>query len=677
MKFSYTLLKKLVPAVKSKAQAIEVLSLYAFEAEDGGGNTIEISVPPNRFSDAASHWGVARELAAILGGKLQIPKRRTQIPSAGVSRKTVPVQLREPRLCPRASAQYFEVGVGPSPLWITKILGDCGIRSINNVVDVTNYVMLEVGQPLHAFDYDRMDGGELVIRRAKPKEQLTILDGKRLILDPDVLVLADRKEALDIAGVKGGKKAEIFLKTKRILLTACNFNAIGIYKTARKLNLFTEASGRFSHGLSPLLVEGGMARAGELFLAIAKARAGGIVDINHTKSQPRLIPFHPEKLDALIGAPIPQAEIQKIFKSIGFAVGAPPSSKGKFTATPLGHALSARRAVFVTPPPLRDDVGTAEDVAEEIGRLFGYGNITPRPPRVHLLPSGFEDQITLKDKIRRILAGLGLIEVYRHSFISKDEAQRFGLDQESAEIQNPLSEEFSYLRPSLVPGLVGAALGNLRFTDSSRLFEIGKVFDKDKNGLRERLTLGIVFAAKAGAPLIDLKGLVKQLVMRAGLVDFAIVPTGEKDGPPRLTKNSIAPGTLLKIKSGDLAFGYGGQLSYRTKGHIALAEVDLEVLGRLVLEEHEYRPLPKYPSVMRDISLAVPASARVGDMMQAVQEADASIIEDVDIIDEYNGNITFRVVFQAEDRTLTDTEVNALMKKIEAILRKKFKVAIR
>ncbi len=668
MKFSATLLKKLAPELKNKTQIMESLNLHAFEAEDGGGETVDISIPPNRFSDAASHWGIARELKA-LSGKLFAQPLPVKI---AVFAKSVPVRLKEPALCPRASAQYFEVTVGPSPTWLKKILAECGLRSINNVVDITNYVMLEVGQPLHAFDYDRMEGGELIIRRARPREELVILDGKKFVLDRDVLVLADSKQALDVAGIKGGKKAEISSGTKRILLTACSFDAKSIYKTSRKLNLFTDASGRFSHGLSPLLVEQGMMRAAELLSELARAKAGMLVDVNTTKTSKILIPFEFEKLDALLGVWIPQEEAERYLRNLGFEITVVPSKKGKLSATPLTRAMTERHSIFITPPALRTDIESFEDIAEEVARLHGYQDIGSRPPRVHLLPSGFEDQVTLKDKIRRLLTLAGLTEIYGYSFISKTDADRFDFNGEFVELQNPISEEFLYMRPSLVPGLLAAVHKNSRFSPEIRLFEIGKIFYADK-GVQELLDLGIAVASKKD-PFRELKGLVEGFFKKIGLVEYFIAETSPKDWPARFTRRFIPSQALLKIESGKDIVGYMGQI----KGDsVAVCELNVDILLRLISEEQEYRPLSRYPSVMRDISISLASGIRVGDLVEAMQAVDPSLIRDVDIMDEYKDSITLRVVFQADDRTLRDQEVNQRMEKIEALLRKQFQAGIR
>ncbi|MDP3014857.1 MAG: phenylalanine--tRNA ligase subunit beta [bacterium] len=681
MKFSYALIKKLVPGVKSKKELIEKLNLHSFEVEDAEGDVFDVSVPPNRFSDAGSHMGIARELSAIYRKFFKEPKI-TLLKS--YIKKRVPVVLKTP-LCFRMSACYFgELHIGPSPKWMQKILIDCGLRSINNLVDITNYVTIETGQPLHAFDFDKMEGGQLIIRNAKDGEKVELLDGVEVFLKSDIAVLADLKGALDIAGIKGGKKAEISKKTKNILLTSGNFDGVSIYKASRKTKISTDASLRFSHDISPELASIGINRAGELIKKLCGGKPGILVDIYPEKQRKKIIKFDLEKFNKFIGLDLDSQTIKNYLNLLGFQF-------------PRQSASSSRSSAFlVEVPPLRQDIETFEDLAEEIARLYGYDKIKSTPALIRLIPSGFEDQIILKDKIRKILSGMGLSEVYNYSFISQTDADNMQTNVDSprwsalsprksalVELENPISAQFKYLRPSLASHLLENIKSNSRFFDEIKIFEIGKVFDKTE----EKLILGIAMASKNNPPaggdemFFEAKGVIERLFKKIGLVDF-------------LMKESRSGN--LEIKSGDKIIGFINHLEY--KG--ILAEIDLDSLLELVVEEREYRPLPKYPSIMRDISILVEQTARVGEIMQAIQEIDLEYIEDVDLMDEYDliadqrgkglrksalsrresavrRSLTFRIVFQAEDRTLTDDEANKEMEKISKMLKIKFKAIIR
>lgn len=665
MRFSYTLIKKSVPQVKNKKDLIDKLNLHSFEVEDARGDVFEVSVPPNRFSDAASHLGVAKEISAIYGRNFQFPISPST-PSSGprgnsqfskkIAKPIFKVEIKDKNLCSRYSARYFEnIKIKPSPKWMRKILIDCGLRPINNVVDIMNYAMLETGQPLHAFDFDKIGSVEVkskklkvksvVIRRAKKGEKITTLDNQILELNENILVIADgspRESAiLAIAGIKGGKKAEVDKNTKRIVVEAANFFSVNIYKSSKALKLSTDASSRFSHNLSPELTLLGLNRAGELLEEIIGAKVGQAIDINFTKPVKKIIKFDLEKFNKFIGLDLDIKTCQKYFERLGFKISCPSS---------IVHGSSS---FLVEVPPLRQDIEIFEDLTEEAARLYGYNRIKSTPALVHLIPSGFEDQIILKDKIRKILSGMGLSEVYNYSFIDK-------AGENAVELENPISAQSKYLRSSLVHHLLENIKSNSRFFDEIKIFEIGKVFNKTE----EKLMLGIALASKnkEGEIFFELKGVIEQLFKKIGLVDFSM--------------KELRSGNL-EIESGDKIIGSVNHSNH--KG--ALTEINLDSLLELIVEECEYRPLPKYPSIMRDISILVEPMARVGEIMQAIQEIDLKYIEDVDLMDEYEINgkrsLTFRIVFQAEDRTLTDDEINKEMEKISKILKIKFGAIIR
>ncbi len=687
MKFSFAFIKKLVPAVKNKQELIEKLNLHAFEVADARGDVFDVSIAPNRFSDAASHWGIAREISAILGLKykeVQPPKINRQ------SREVEPlkIEIRDKKLCLRYAAQYFEnVRVSSSPKWMQKILTDCGLRPINNIVDIMNYAMLETGQPLHAFDYDKLATSDkrqatIIVRRAQKGEKITTLDDKAYNLSENILVIADQKRALAIAGIKGGKYAEVGKNTKRIIVEAANFEGVSIYKSSKFLKLGTDASLRFSHNITPNLVPLGLNRAAELLKKVVNAKAGRTYDVNSVKPIRKIIRFDSERFHRFIGVKIELPKIRSYLERLGFKLSRINTDNKRINADNISINQRVnnqhKSAFLVEVPPLRQDIETFEDLAEEVARLYGYNNVKSAPPHIHIIPSGFEDQIVLKDKIRRILLKMGLDEIYNYSFISEQEGQKFVFNGELTELENSISKEFYYLRPSLVAGLLKNIESNFRFFNSVRIFEIGKIFFKDRRKTNEKLTLGIAISSEDKESFFELKGLIKEFLKKIGLVDFLMAEPENVDWVKSFTKDYLEKGIVLKLESGSEVFGYLGQLEKSFgKRKINVCEIDLDILLKLVSEEHEYRPLPKYPSIMRDISIAVPGEARVGNIMQAIQEFDLKYIDDVDLIDEYEDGLTFRIVFQAEDRTLTNAEVNKKMEKIEKLLQSKFKAKIR
>lgn len=703
MRFSYSLIKKL-SSVKSKKDLIAKLNLYSCEAEDLREDTVDISVPPNRYSDLASHFGIAREISVIYGKNNKIPKTKFQKNSKTQNFK---VEVEDKKLCPRYMGQYFDgIKVKSSPKWMQSVLKSCGLKPINNVVDVMNYVMFETGQPLHVFDFDKIEDMKIlnlkseilnkskiqsqksktiIIRRAKKNEQITTLDNETFELNTNVLVIADSKKPLAIAGIKGGKKAEVNSKTKRIIVEAANFDAVNIYKSSKALGLTTDASARFSRNLSPELAAMGINRAAELLKETIGAKAGGVIDI-YPKKQPRkIIKFDIERFNKFIGIGLDIKTASDYLKRLEF----------KITKS---QKLKTKNSFFVEVPKTRLDIETFEDLAEEVIRLYGYNKLKPKPPHIHLIPSGFEDEIVLKNKVRKVLVGFGLDEVYNYSFISQTNVDSTQTNADSPrgsassprksaliELENPISREFKYLRPSLVANLLKNISANFRFFDDIKIFEIGKVFQSqevrplkiERNvrrsnlpNINEKLNLGIAIAQKNKETFFKLKGVIEELFKRIRLVDYYIT---ERDG------------FGLEIKSDSKVIGYLRKAEFSKPGFfVSAAEIDLEKLLQLIKAEHEYRPLSKYPSIMRDISLVVGFERRIGEIMNEIQKASPKLIEDVDLIDEYiskkfknKQSLAFRVVFQAKNRTLTDAEVDKEMKKITVVLQRKFNAEIR
>lgn len=677
MKFSFTLLKKLVPAIKNKKDLINKLNLHFFEAEDAAGDVLDISIPQNRFSDAASHFGIGREIAAILGVKYKEVGLPTCPPKLQ-RRREIKVVVEDKKLCPRYTAQYFEnIKIGPSPKWMQKILIDCGLRPINNVVDIMNYAMLETGQPLHAFDFDKITN--IAVRRAKKGEKITTLEDKTYELNEDILVIADSKEPIAIAGIKGGKKAEVDKNTKRIIVESANFNGVNIYKSSKLLKFPTDASLRFSHNISPELTIFGINRVSQLLQEVIGVKAGPVIDVNFTKPRKRIIKFDLEKFNKFIGTDLDIKTCQKYLNRLGFKI--------------------IHNSLLVEVPPLRQDIEIFEDLAEEVIRLYGYNRLKSIPPHIHLRLSGFEDQIVLKDKIKKVLVAAGLSEVYNYSFISESDLT-FGSSwkDEVIELENPISNQLKYLRPSLAPHLIKNINSNFRFFDEVRIFEIGKVFSRINADISEKLTLGIALASKKDKQVFfELKGVIEQLFKKVGLVSYLMPEPGKGDWIKVFTDNFLISGEILKIESDGETIGYLGRINKELVSNYegVLVEIDLDALLKLVEEEHEYLPLPKYPSVMRDISILVEQTIRVGEIMQVIQSIDFRYVEDIDLIDEYDyqstrlpspaaqaaggqeRSLTFRIIFHAEDRTLTDKEVNKEMEKITKMLKSKFRAIIR
>lgn len=663
MKFSFNLIKKITPGKYTKEQLVEKLNLHSFEAVDVGGDILEISVTPNRFSDASSHIGIAREAAVALGLNFKDPVDAVlKFPhkDQGVFR----ANIKNGKLCRRYVMAYADnVKVGQSPAWLKEALESCGLRSINNVVDIMNYVMLEVGQPLHAFDADKVKGG-LIVRNAGKGETIETIDNQKFNLDEEVLIIADSDKPLAIAGIKGGKSSEVSNSTKRLLLESASFESSNIYTTSRRLGLRTDASVRFSHPLSPELAARGMKRALMLLQDLVGAQIHMPADVYPKKQSKEVLPLDIKKINSLIGVEFKQSEVASLLQKLGFTV------KGKKVEVPL----------------LRNDIQNIEDLAEEIVRFNGLEHLPSKPPHIALGVATEEDIVVLKDQVRNFLASAGYSEVYNYSLVSESDCNRSpaiirSRDGKAAQLANPMSAQLAVLRDSLASGLIKNLKENRRFFDQVRIFEIGNVF-QDINGssassgqrkIEEKTVLGAALAAKDG--ILEMKGIVEMILARLGATDYSLIPIDNIDG-------YIKPVEALKIELGGVPIGYLGSLSGMPG---ALMEIDLGTLIRETSEEKEFTPLAKYPAITRDMSLLVDQSVRVGDILSVIQQVSAKLVEDVDLIDWYQDeklgdnkkSLTFRIVFRAEDRTLTDTESDLEMSIINKAVADKFDADLR
>jgi phenylalanyl-tRNA synthetase beta chain len=639
MKFSYKLIKKYLPDLKSKEDLINSLTMRAFETEDVGGDTFDVSVPSNRYSTASYHIGVAKEAAAVMNLKnIKIPEIKFKEEKG---EKEFSLEVKEEKLCPRYTAWYFEnIKIESSPKWIQEVLIDCGLRPINNVVDIMNYVMLETGQPLHAFDYDKLEGEKIVVRKAKRQEKIVSIEGIEYELDPSVLVIADEKDPLAIAGIKGGGKAEIKDDTKRIIVESANFDSISIYNTSRNINLSTDASLRFSHSLHKELALTGLQRAGELLEEIMGAKPGGKINSNLDIEPPKSIFFSFERFNSFMGADFEEREIGNALKKLGFEI-----EEGK-----------------VRVPALRDDIWTEEDLIEEAGRVMGFDEVEPRSPIINISSPETDNVFVFRNRVRDIMASLGYDEVYNYSFVG---SKTYG----EIEIENPASEDKAFLRSTVKPLILRNIQENLKYCDKVRIFEVGRVFRKEE----ECDVIGIGFGSNEKPSLnnseqetfFEVKGVVDSLLKRLGLTDFYMSEDGDSLG--------------LVIYADQTEIGR----IEKTENNATVAELKSDILMDVVEGELSFKPLPKFPAVLRDVSILVKKDEKIGNVIQEIQLADLKLIEDVDLIDEYLGaekerqSITLRIRFRAEDRTLSKEEVDSKMTKITSVLENKFGAVVR
>ena len=667
----------------------ELLTLHSFEVQKiekrGNDWVFDIDVTPNR-ADCFSHLGMAKECGAILNSKLKTQKS-TFVPSSGRGKpqlKTknldiknfITIEVKSKTDCPRYTAKVIlGVKVKPSPRWIQERLISCGLQPINNIVDATNYVMLEVGQPLHAFDLDKIKGAnskqipnpksqipnnvkKIIIRRARKGEKIKTLDDKIYILNENILVIADKESPIAIAGIKGGKKAQISEETKNILIESANFNPVLIRKGQRELKLKTDASFRFEHGLDPNMTEMALLRVTSLIQEIAGGKVlAGEVDYYPQKVKPRTVNLNIKKLQKVLGIEIPPNKVLEVLKRLGLEI-----KKRK------------KDIIVVGIPTIRKDLQIEEDLIEEVGRIYGYEHITVNPPKTLLKLPEKEDALVWASKVRRILKELGFVELYNYSFISEKDKQKLDLVK-LIELENPISDEFKYLRPSLLINLIKNIQENQKNFKQFKLFEIGKIFYQQKEKLAEkRMLSGVIFGEKDGFYLI--KGIIDSLLEQLGVSD---VFYDEYQPTPEDSLCSfwhIRKSAEIKVSNKEI--GFLGEISkkvtslYDIHSEIYAFDIDFDKLSKLASEEQEYLPISKYPAAVRDIAILTPLNTKVADVMNAIYGAGGKLLKDVDLFDIYMGeeipdgkkNLAFHLIFQSDQKTLSSEEVDKLFTKI-------------
>lgn len=667
MIFSYNWLKDYVQKLPKPQKLAELLAMHSFELEEvrrlGKNYILDIDVLSNRGHDCLCHWGMAREIAAITDKDLKSLKRKKLKKEKG---KIQPIDLRIkcPQLVPRYSAIVVEgVKVAPSPKWLKERVESVGLRSINNIVDLTNYVMLEVGQPLHAFDYDKIQGQVMILRESKKGEKLVTLDNTKHILDNGILIIENKNKLIDLVGIMGGKLSETDLKTKNIILQAGNFDRQTIYKAAKKLNHRTEASNIYSQGIDHNLTISTLERAYFLLTKLGGGKIVQIIDIYPKKVLPKRVELDLDYLKSLLGMEIPKKEILKILKSLEFKI-----------------LKDTKNKLLVEIPTFRLDISLPEDLIEEIGRIYGYQKIPAVFPVVSLIPSKKNFQIFWENIIKNILKELGLTEVYNYSFIGEKEADIFNCNKkELIELENPMSQEFKYLRPSLIPNLVKNAKNNFRYFDRIRIFELGKVFLSEN--LEKRMLSGLIADKKSsGEEFYRLKGIIDSLFNKLGISDIWYDEVGISPDSAKFLVWNLKK--CAEIKIGNDKIGFLGEVSekilekLKIKEKIFLFDIDFEKIIKLCSEEHEYQPISQHPTAVRDLAVLVPRGVKVVDVLNKINTAGGPLVRDVDLFDIYEGeelprgkkNLAFHIIYQAEDRTLKSEEIDKIQQKIIKVL---------
>lgn len=653
----------------------------------GSDVVYDLEVTPNR-PDLNSVIGIAREIAAVTGNALKVPviSDQSSVVSGEKAADLVQVRLDAPDLCPRYTARVVKgVKIGPSPDWLRSALEKVGLRSINNVVDVSNFVMLETGQPLHTFDYHLLTKGAaaqptIVVRRAAAGEKFVTLDGKEHTLSSENLLIADEQKAIALAGVMGGQNTEINPATVDVLIESAYFTPTNIRRTSKTLGLRTDASYRFERGADINACDYASRRCAQLILETAGSMlAGGVVDAFPAPAKPKEVTLRHEKTPALLGIDIPVETQVKMLASLGLSL-----------ASSSAHPATSTWAI----PSWRVDLKREADLIEEIARLHGVDKIPSTAPRGAVGSHPFDAVYDQFAEVRRILSGLGLSEAQGQTLINDSAAKAASADV--VLLANPLSSDMNALRPSLLPGLLDTLRHNLtRKNGDVQLFEIGRVFTSQNGQVKEgrRVAIALTGARNPGfwsgaerdakCDLYDLKGLVEELIESLGLRGVAYAKRAESTGL-FLESATVALG-------GKLQLGQLGQLlptlakQHDLRDAVLLAELDLDQLLARRNAAKSFKPLPQFPSSRRDVALLVPEATTHDAVLQVVRQAKPANLDAVELFDVFRGkhvpdgqkSLAYAFTYRAADRTLKDDEVNAAQSKLVEALQQQLGAVLR
>jgi phenylalanyl-tRNA synthetase beta chain len=678
MKVLLSWLREFVEIRESADEIARVMSLRGFAVEGiepigSSDSVIDFEVTGNR-PDCMSIAGMAREIATafqlpLKAGPAGPPSLESQAPAEPAPQE-IKITLENPDLCPYYAGGMVDVTVAPSPDWMQTRLKAGGVRPISNIVDVTNYVLLELGQPMHAFDAATLKKNEVRVRTARDGERLKTLDGQDRPLTGDMLVIADGVRPVGIAGVMGGADSEVTDSTRSIVLESAYFNPLSVRRTSRKLGLKTEASTRFERGTDRMLPGVALLRACALLEQIgagtprANVVAGGLADV-----PARVITLRRQRVTALLGITVADADISRILVSLGFELA------------PLPDGWS------VTVPPRRVDVAREVDLIEEIARHNGFDRIPPRFPALLQPPAAVDPRITRARQLRAVMTGAGFSEANTFGFIARSAAAPFADEGALVAIANPLSENFGVLRPSVLPGLVGAVAYNRhREQRDIRLFEIGARFTRPRGETR---TIAAVWAGATGGDhwgggtrpvdFFDISGVAERIVRAMGFPSHRI----ESGGPAWFVPGRAATLMIKGMPFGSLGLlspAIGEQHGLSDADAVYALELDFDRLEDFASQLHTVvHALPRFPSVARDISILVDEALPAAEVRQTISDVAPALLARVREFDRYQGkgvpegkvSLSLRLTFRSPDRTLTDAEVQQAMDDVLSAVREK------
>ena len=633
---------------------------------------LDIAVTPNR-PDCLSHIGIAREVSVITDGSLRVPDDSVQESDTKKADSLIEIKIEDAKACPRYSARLVEaVEIKESPDWIKQRLESLGMRPINNAVDVTNLVLLETGQPLHAFDYDLIAGQKIIVRLADQNEKFTTLDDQSHTLTKEDLLICDGEKGVALAGVMGGQNSEVSADTRNVLLESAYFDPQSIRKTAKRVGLSTEASQRFERGCDPNNTIFAVNRAAKLLAELSGGRvAGGVVDENPGNIQPWIVSLRPERIDHVLGVHVPVEQVLIILNGLGLET----NSTTKFS-------------IQVTVPTFRPDLKKEIDLIEEVVRHYGYDKIEPRMINKMPLLHEVDPYYQFVESLRDFFAGRGFQEIISRSMVPEQFSALNWQKRDSVAVQNPLSPDTAFLRTSLIPGFLESIVYNRnRSQNNLRFFEIGRIFfkqDSPQPGEIEMLS-GVMtggdrqnsFWGEEAQPshFFHLKGALEALFDRFSISDIDFFDEGGSIG---INAGKIRIGFLKEIETDFLE-------KWDIPDTVIVFEIELEKLAELRSVQKMYSPISRFPAVKRDLAVMLDESILTNDVTKVIRIAGDSLLNSVDLFDVYRGEIipegkkslAFSLTFSSLDRTLQDKDIDPVFNKIVQALESKLAAALR
>ena len=636
----------------------------------GNDDTVVDFEITNNRPDCYSILGLAREAAAAFNKPMRHHDPVVRGGAAGELSELLEVEVPAEDLCRRYTARMVRnVKIAPSPKWLRQRLRANGVRPINNIVDITNYVMLEYGQPMHAFDYRYVGSGKIVVRRSEPGETLTTLDGNVRTLTPGMLVITDETKPIGLAGIMGGENSEIMDDTVDVVFESANFNGTSIRQTALALGMRTEASGKFEKNIDPLLTLPAVDRACELVELLGAGEVmDGVIDVLNDIPEPRTIELEPDRINALLGTDISEADMVEYLRRLEIPVE--------------GHEIRV--------PSWRPDLVGMADIAEEVGRLFGYNNIPTTTFRGAATEGGYTEAMKLENRAGSLCRSLGYSEILTYSFVSPSIFDQIRLPEDSSlrnamRIQNPLGEDASIMRTVALPSMLAIlARNNAYHNDAVKLYELAKVYlPKPGQILPDEPKHLVLGTYGEHEDFFKMKGEIEAFLRGMNVPEARY--TAEKHDP------TFHPGRCARVSVGGVDLGCFGQIhplvarSYGIDGEIFAAELNFTALLSLQLPEKTYTPLPKYPAVTRDIAVVCDEAVTVAALSDCIRAAGGRLLRSVELFDIYRGkgiasgskSAAFRLTLRADDRTLTDADSDGVVSAVLAALEKELNAKLR